>query len=397
MQQLLNILLLGTGGRERALARNLLRSERCGRLFMQLRDVPGAHYADFNSMDFEEIARFCGQNDIHILLPGPEKPIVDGLADAIDSNPLAPSTRVIAPAAIAARLEGSKEFAKEFMAEEGIPSPRFMPVDKETLHEGLSFLESLPGPYVLKADGLAEGKGVVITPELSEAKDTLEEMINGLFGEASEKVIVEEYVEGPECSIIIATDGEDYLILPPARDYKRRYDGDRGPNTRGMGAYSPVEFADADFMGKVEKRIIIPTLKGLKDRDIPYRGFLYLGIMNIEGEPILIEYNVRLGDPETQAVLPRLDSDFVEVLEGIADSTIGIKRIEVSPMASAAVVVMRDGRRVTTICGMAPDVAQAADRAYADIRAALMSGAERAVGIEFRSDIGRTAPDSDRQ
>lgn len=389
MNEKLNILLLGKGGREIALARQLMRSPRCNALYAQVDGVDGTRRAHLAINNFEEIARFCADHAVDIILPGPERPIVDGLRDAIEANPLSAATRVIAPGKDAAMLEGSKEFAKEFMAEEGIPSPRFMPVDADTLEEGLNFLESLPGPYVIKADGLAEGEGVIITEELSEAKDTLEEMIRGLFGDASEKVLVEEFVSGPECSVIIATDGEDYRILPPARDYKRRYDGDRGPNTRGMGAYSPVEFADSVFMKKVEKRIIIPTLRGLARRGIPYRGFLYFGLMSIDGEPVLIEYNVRLGDPEAQAMLPRVESDFIDILEGIADSTIGIKRLEVSDMATAAVVLMRHGHRATTICGQGATPAEAAQRAYAEIASRLHADPAWGADIEFRSDIAR--------
>lgn len=392
MQDKLNILLIGKGGRERALARHLMRSPRCNSLHTQIPGVPGTVHAEISTPDFDAIARYCVEKGIDILLPGPERPIVDGLRDAMEENPACSATKVIAPGRIAAALEGSKEFAKEFMAEEGIPTPRFMPVDTDTLLEGLSFLESLPGPYVIKADGLAEGEGVIITEELSEAKDTLEEMIHGLFGDASRKVLVEEYVSGPECSVIIATDGEDYKILPPARDYKRRFDGDKGPNTRGMGAYSPVEFVDAQFMQKVEKRIISPTLRGLKNRDIPYQGFLYFGIMAIDGEPVLIEYNVRLGDPETQAALPRIESDFVDILEGIADSTVGIKRIEISEMATAAIVLLRHGHRSDTICGQGSTPAEAASRAYAEIENSLRSNPSLAADVEYRTDIA--APES---
>lgn len=389
MQQDLNILILGKSDREKALARHLVRSPRCKSLFTQIGGLPSTKKIEINASNSEAIAAFCAENDIDILIPGSERLILGGIRNYIESSPAASKVKVIAPLSEAALLEGSKEFAKEFMAEEGIPTPRFMPVDSETLPEGISFLESLPGPYVIKADGLADGEGVFITPSLDEAKDILNDMIHGLLGEASEKVLIEEFVKGRECTVIIATDGEEYLILPPARDYKRMYDGDSGPNTRGMGAYSPVEFADSAFMEKVRKRIINPTLRGLKTRDIPYSGFLYFGLMEIDGEPILIEYNVRLGDPETQAILPRIESDFVEVLEGIADSTIGEKCLRISPMAAAAIVIIerRSRRRLISVGGQGATPSEAALRAYTEIDNMVRSDAKSGDEIHFRKDI----------
>lgn len=387
MKENLNILLLGHGDREKAIASSLLRSPRCQSLFLQSPDVKDAAYADLDETDFEAVARFCDANAIDILIPGSERLIQAGIRNAIESNPLSCTVKVIAPGADGAMLEGSKEYAKEFMDEEGIPSPRFMPVDMDTLEEGINFIDSLPGPYVLKADGLADGEGVIISSDPFDAKDALKEMIGGKFGKASEKVLIEEFVNGTECTVMIATDGEDYIILPPARDYKRLLEGDRGPNTRGMGAYSPVEFADDAFMEKVRKRIISPTLRGLKSRGIDYHGFLYFGLMNIDGEPVMLEYNVRLGDPETQAVLPLIESDLTEILEGIADSTVGLKKIKVSPMASASVTLLdsKAGKR-STVTAMAETPEAAAALAYDRIRLMTANG-ELNDNIRFRTDI----------
>lgn len=387
MKNQLNILLLGTSGREAALASKLLQSPRCNALFTQCAGIDGAILCSLPDIedDFSEIIRFCNDNDIDILIPGPEKFIVGGIADKFAEAGSA--TRVIAPGTQLALLEGSKEFAKDFMAEVGIPTPRFMSVDADTLDEGLNFLDSLPGPYVIKADGLAEGEGVLIIDNLSEAKDALEDMIRGRFGNASEKVLVEEFVHGDESSIIIATDGEDYIILPPACDYKRRFDGNRGPNTRGMGAYSPVEMVDDDFLRKVEKRIILPTLRELADRELPYRGFLYFGVMSLDGEPILIEYNVRLGDPETQAMMPLITSDFVEILEGIADNTIGLKHLEFSDIATAAVVILEDNRRIETVVGTGDTPQDAARNAYSEIKERFGLPSQSPEGFDYRSDI----------
>lgn len=386
MKDQLNILLLGSGGRERALAEVITRSPRCNALFCQEAFTDGVNKIDIVDDDFEQIADFCIKNNIDILLPGDEKTIVAGIRDHFDNLPSSKSPKVIAPLAATAALEGSKEFAKEFMMEAGIPTPRFMTVDNDTLEEGMSFLESLPGPYVLKADGPADGEGVVIVDDLYDAKDMLQEMIGGKFGKASEKVLVEEFVTGPECTVIIATDGEDYLMLPPARDYKRRYDGDKGPNTRGMGAYSPSELADETFLKKVEKRIIIPTLRALKERELPYQGFLYFGLMAIDGEPVVIEYNVRLGDPETQVILPRIKSDFVEILEGIANNTVGLKRIDVDNNASTGIVLYRDGKRDATVTACGESLQEATRLAYSEVKDYTSTLSDST--FDYRSDIG---------
>lgn len=339
MKERLKILLLGRGGRESALARKLLESERTEKLYMAPDGVEGAETLHLDPLNFVATAEAVEQYGIDLILPGGEAPIVSGISDFFE--PL--DVKVIAPDAKCARLEGSKEFAKEFMTANSIPTARFMTVTTDTLEEGLSFLDSQKPPYVLKADGLAMGKGVFIIPSLADAKDMLSDMLEGLFGESSTTVLIEEFLHGKECTVTIAIDGEDWKYLPNARDYKRLLPGDEGVNTAGMGSVATVPFADADFMSKVEQRIILPTLRGLKEEGMDYRGFLYFGVMEIEGEPVLIEYNVRLGDPEAQAFLPLIECDFVEVLEGIADRTLGIKRINVADDYCAAVTVVARG------------------------------------------------------
>lgn len=428
MQQLLDILILGKGGREAALAASIRRSPRCHRLYAALPYGTDVEQADLNPNDFESIAEFCKTHHINVVVIGPEEPIVKGIRDFLENDPDLADLKIIAPGREAAALEGSKEFAKEFMDEAGIPSPRYMPVDEETLNEGYAFLESLPAPYVIKADGLASGKGVAVVDNLAEAKDILEEMIlDGLHGEAGRHVLIEEYVNGTECTVMIATDGEDYQILPTAHDYKRLGEGDTGLNTAGMGAVSPAPFANEEFMSKVEKRIILPTLRTLKERGIDYQGFLYFGLMDLDGEPILLEYNVRLGDPETQAVLPRLQSDIMDVIEGIGDRTVGLKKIECDPNPSVAVVIASEGypvsdegrgrvihglssvpvedikfypgdvrinsegvvyagdSRVMTVVGYGPDIESARARAYKGVESITL------VGGVFRKDIGSQA------
>lgn len=347
MKENLNILILGRGGRESALAWKLLQSPRVARLYIAPDTLPGVEAAPVNPLDFDSVNRFVKENGIDMVIPAGEDAIVAGIADAFETE----GVKVIAPSAECARLEGSKEFAKEFMSRHAIPTARFMTVTPEWLDEGLSFLESLEPPYVLKADGLAHGKGVIIRDNLADAKDTLTDMLDGMFGSASSTVIVEEFMAGQECSVFLAVDGEDYLFLPEAKDYKKIGEGDIGFNTAGMGAVSPAWFADGEFMRKVEKRIVEPTLRGLAEEGLDYRGFLFLGLMNLDGEPVLIEYNVRLGDPEAEAILPRIESDLVDVLEGIADRTLALKRIETSEKATAAVVLASQGYPFTPLTG----------------------------------------------
>lgn len=350
MKSKVNILLLGGGGgRESALAWKILQSPRIERLFVGPGSYPGAiQVPDLNPKNFSQIADFVKANDVDLVMVGSEETIVMGIADALAEE----NIKVIAPCAAGAQLEGSKEFAKEFMSRHLIPTARFMTVTEETLEEGLAFLESLNPPYVLKADGLAAGKGVLIIESLDEAKESLSRMIGGMFGTASQTVVIEEFLKGRECSVIFATDGENYLILPPARDHKRLLEGDHGPNTGGMGAVSPVDFATPEFLKRVENGIIRPTLRGLREEEIPFRGFIFLGLMEVNGEPMLLEYNVRPGDPETQVIMPRLETDIIEIFEGIADSTIELKKIEVSPKACVGVVVASPGYPEAPVKGL---------------------------------------------
>ena len=340
MKQNLRIRLLGSGGREAAMAWKILQSPRTEKLFVAPGNAGTAdHNVSLDPMDFDAVEQFVEQNSVDMVVVGPEQPLVAGIADRFAGS----GVKVIGPEAKGAMLEGSKEFAKEFMFSHGIPTARFMTVTTDTVDEGYNFLESLKPPYVLKADGLAAGKGVIILQSLADAKDTLADMLEGMFGQASSTVVIEEFLSGIECSVFVATDGEEYRILPVAKDYKRIGEGDTGPNTGGMGAVSPVPFADGEFMDRVERSIVQPTLEGLRADGIPYSGFLFIGLMNVDGYPMVIEYNVRMGDPETEVVMPRIKSDLVDIFEGIADKTLALKKLETDPRACVTVMTVSGG------------------------------------------------------
>jgi phosphoribosylamine--glycine ligase len=342
----MNILLLGSGGREHAMAWKISQSPKTTRLFIAPGNAGTAlHGTNINiaADDFDQIGRFAIENKIDMVVVGPEDPLVKGISDYFAGHAELKNIPVIGPSAKAAMLEGSKDFAKAFMLRHHIPTARHKSVNFIHVTDGIRFLETLKPPYVLKADGLAAGKGVLIINNIQDAREELHNMLQGKFGEAGKTVVIEEFLSGIELSVFVITDGKSYKILPEAKDYKRVGEGDTGPNTGGMGAVSPVRFADKAFMQRVEERIIIPTVNGLQSENIVYKGFIFFGLINCQGEPYVIEYNARLGDPETEVVLPRLKNDFVDLLQGVAEGNLADKNVEFDARVVTTVMLTSGG------------------------------------------------------